>query len=797
MTMLSALVLLPLLAAAALPAIRNSGGQNALAITTVVLVLAGLLVLAPTVIQGQILIGSLPGLLGRFHFQADPFGLLFALVGTLVWLSAVVYATGYLGDDPHRRRFLSVCLVLLATNLGVVLAADLLTLFVFFELLGLVAVLVVVHSGSQEARSAGITYFWMTLAGGIALLAGVMAIQAQAGSLAWQPLPEAVGAGWRWSIFALLLVGFGVKAGMVPLHIWLPAAHPVAPAPASALLSGVIIKAGAYGLFRCLNMLMAPTPETQAWGETVDMGLLLTLLGITTLLIGVVLALGQHSAKRMLAWHSVSQMGFVLTGLGVGAFLAADGAMATAGALLHVVNHALFKSCLFLGAGAVALRAGTADMYRLGGLWRGMPVTFACMLVAAAGIAGVPLFNGFVSKCMIHHGLVEASQREGGQILVYAEWLYMAACAGTVASFIKFIGLIFLRKPQQPKRVREVQPALLVGMLMPVVPIIWLGWRPHELLGSVIAPALADWGVSAQPITYYLEHYFMSGQDLIASAGTLAGGVAVFVAGMKFGWFNLQLPQAVGVAWWYRKLGTGLVNLCLQLSCLAATARAAAPGTVRRLYRRLCRALRRDVDGLTRPGTHEPYEDRLFEALDQQRDRLLVAADRLAQKHKDQYPGDALINGTHLIAGWLGTELVQRAMAGDRRSQRLGRDEAFCQKLASRAVEVAQKQLDAGLDGSEMQEILAELEAALGTESDHPDHNWPERSWPAELAAVVLAPDRAHWPVSERLAQGALVRAARGRVRKVARDLSSGLLIAFVILLCLALALRLLKLPMP
>ncbi len=785
--MLSALVLLPLLAACLLPILRSRDGQNALAVATVVLVLVGLLSMAPAIVQGEPASARLPGLLGHFHFLADPFGLVFALVGTFVWLSATIYATAYLGDDPARPRFLSICLVLLAANLGVFLAADLLTLFVFFELLGLVAVLVVVHSGSEEARSAGITYFWMTLAGGIALLAAVLAVQSQAGSLAWQPLPEAVSSGWRWTIFGLMLVGFGVKAGMVPLHIWLPAAHPVAPAPASAILSGVIIKAGAYGLFRCMNMLMSASPGTSAWSQAVDMGLVLTLFGIATLVIGVVLALGQHSAKRMLAWHSVSQMGFVITGLGLGAFLAGDGAMATAGGLLHVVNHALFKSCLFLGAGAVALRTGSADMYRLGGLWRDMPVTFTCMLIAAAGITGMPLFNGFVSKCMIHHGLVEAGQREGGQVLVYAEWLYLAACAGTAASFIKFIGLIFLKRPRQPHpvRVREAHPAMLVGMLLPIIPIAWLGWRPHGLLESVFSPALAGQGISPQPITYYLEHYFLSGQDLAASVGMLGGGLVVFVAGMKFGWFTLSLPRTLGVAWWYRRMGVGMIDLCLRLARLAAAARAAVPERMQTLYRK---PSWRAAGRLVRPGRSKLPRDALFEALNRQRDRLLGTADRLARRDQARYPGDALVNSSHMFAGWLGTELVRRGMVSHRgTAAEIAADETFCQKLAERAVGLARKQLDEGLETVEIQQALSELDPVLGPDRAPSDHNWPERRWPAELADMALAPDHAHWPVSESLAQGALIRAVRGRVRKVAQDLSTGLLVAFLILMLLGL----------
>ena len=850
--LLPVLVFGPLLAAALLPLLRHRTVQDLFAVVVSALALAGVVSLAPSVLQGALPVGRLPGLLGHFNFALDPFGLLFALVGCFVWFSATLYATAYVRDDPARVRFLAVLLVLLGANLGVVLAADLLTLFVFFELLGLVALLVVVHSGSDEARSAGVTYFWMTFAGGLALLAGILLVLLLSDSLAWQPLPEAVASGWRWAIFGLLLVGFGVKAGMVPLHVWLPAAHPVAPAPASALLSGVMIKAGAYGLFRSLNMLLRPEAGLEAWNEAADMGLVLALLGILTLVVGVVMALLQDSIKRMLAWSSVSQMGFMLTGLGAGAFLAVDGAMATAGGLLHVVNHALFKSCLFLAAGAIALRCGTADMHRLGGLWRQMPITFACVLVAAAGIAGLPLFNGFVSKSMIHHGLVEASQRPGGEFLVYGEWLFMAAAAGTVAYFSRFIFLAFLRRaPQSTKTpVRDPAPAMRVAMVLLVIPIVWLGWRPHGPLEALMAPALAAWGVAEAPITYYLERYFLSADDLIASAGILTGGLLLFVVGMKSGLFRRQPPAVLGVDYWYRHLAGRLLALCVGLAGLAARLRARAPTILETLYvgcvkplwdygpilrRRAWRGLLLGLRGVTdfflkggllrrkvwrdllvrlrsiaeflidttlrdhfgpppAPADRGQLEkDRLYAALDQQRDRLILAADRLARERDHRRPGDALINASHMLAGWIGTELLERAMAaGGERARELADSERLARRLAERAVGLARRQLDSELDPADLKQVAEELNELLGPESERPDPTWPERSWPAEITAIALAPDHGHWPVSESLEQGALVSAARGRIMKVARDLSSGLLVAFAILLLVALSARIL-----
>lgn len=569
--LLPLVVFLPLLGALTAAGLVRYRGRwiSLLAVTATGMTLAGVIALTPAVLTAGNLSWSLPALTGRFELAADAFSMLFALAGSLVWFCATIYATAYLRKDPGRVRFQITSLVVLSANLGVVLAGDLVTLYICFELLGLVALLLVIHNGSDTARQAGVKYFWMTLIGGFALLGGILLIHAMAGSSAIAPLPAGAGSpAMHWSAFALLLIGFGIKAGMVPLHTWLPDAHPAAPAPASALLSGVMIKAGAYGIFRMLNILFRPgdaaDPSLPAWELNAQLGMIVLWLGIATMLIGVILALGQHHAKRMLAWHSVSQMGFVLTGLGAGAWLGADGGVGTAGGLLHVVNHALFKATLFLGAGAVAVYAGTADMYRLGGLWRKMPVTFACMVLAAAGITGIPLFNGFVSKCMIHHALVDGTTRAGGELLMVAEWIFLATCAGTVASFIKLIGLVFLRTPkQQPERlVREAEPAMWMAMIMLSIPIVVIGLRPHIILDGLIVPGMEGLAIPTEPVTHYLEAYFLGRADLISFISMLMGGIGLFFVGSRFGLFKLAAPAWVGVDHWYCRGARGFANIC-------------------------------------------------------------------------------------------------------------------------------------------------------------------------------------------------------------------------------------------
>lgn len=618
-SLLPLVVLVPLLGAAAgliRPARRWISG---LAVGATGLTLAGVATLIPAVRAAGRLSWSVPALAGHIELAADAFSVIFALLGSFVWFCATLYSTAYLRDAAGRFQVTS--LVVLAAYLGVVLAGDLLTLYVSFELLGLVALVLILHDGTDTARRAGIKYFWMTIGGGVALLAGILLVHAAAGSGAIAPLPPGAGSLLlNRTAFGLLLVGFGVKAGMVPLHVWLPDAHPAAPAPASAMLSGVMIKAGAYGVFRTLNTLFGAGSgidiDWPAWNQAAELGMVVLWFGIGTMLIGVVLALGQHHAKRMLAWHSVSQMGFVLTGLGAGAWLGPEGAMGTAGGVMHAVNHALFKACLFLGMGAVALRAGTADMYRLGGLWRTMPVTFACMLVAAAGITGLPLFNGFVSKCMIHHALLEGAAREGGGALVVAEWLYLLTCAGTVASFAKLLWLVFIRAPATegvPASRRTPYP-MSSAMILLSLPILALGLRPQLVLEGLIVPGLNAMAIPAEPVDHYLDAYFLRGPDLAALAGTFATGLAIVLIGTRFSLFRLAAPPWVGVDYWYRRGTLAFLQACRTAAECTTAAKA-------RATRRFENARRRgkvpptagepSVEGRHRLGRHWPELERL------------------------------------------------------------------------------------------------------------------------------------------------------------------------------------------
>ena len=286
-------------------------------------------------------------------------------------------------------------------------------------------------------------------------------------------------------LFWLALCGFGMKAGMFPLHIWLPSAHANAPSHVSAIMSGITIKMGIYGLVRFSGWL--PVPEAAGW--------VVALLGIASAVLGVAFALGQHDLKRLLAYHSVENIGIILIGIGFALIAtehgnAAWGLIALAGGLLHVWNHGLFKSLLFLGAGSVLHATGCRTMSQLGGLWRSMPWTAGLFALGAAAISGLPPLNGLVSEWILYLGLFDAVNSRGNPALAAALAAVSLAVTGALAlaCFIKVCGTVFLGAPRTPAAERAQECGM--RMRMPMVSLA-LACAAIGLAPAVLWPALA------------------------------------------------------------------------------------------------------------------------------------------------------------------------------------------------------------------------------------------------------------------------------------------------------------------
>jgi len=336
-------------------------------------------------------LGSIAGL--GLALRADAAGLLFALLASTLWIATAVYSVGYVRglDERGQTRFFAAFAASIAATMGVALAADLLTLFVFYELLTLATYPLVAHAGDDAARAAGRKYLAYTLGGGVLAFGGILLVGALAGTLGFVPggvagLATADPTLAR-AAFGLLVAGFGVKAAIVPLHAWLPAAM-VAPTPVSGLLHAVaVVKSGAFAVTR--SVLYVFGPETAG-----DLGVALPLAvaaALTMVLAGVV-GLRQDSLKRGLAYSTVSQLSYIVLGVALLTPVAAFGA------LLHVVAHAFMKITLFFAAGLIYVETGEKYVSDLAGVGRRLPATMAAFAVAAAGLVGFPLVAGFVSK---------------------------------------------------------------------------------------------------------------------------------------------------------------------------------------------------------------------------------------------------------------------------------------------------------------------------------------------------------------------------------------------------------------
>ncbi|MEW6308469.1 MAG: complex I subunit 5 family protein [Bacillota bacterium] len=591
--------------------------------TTALVALATLYPAAADHGSDQVLTGWV--LPGGLHFRVGGLGWLLAATACLVWLAAGVFSCEYMAGRNNLPRYYGAMALSLGATVGVALAADLLTLLACFETMTFASYLLVVHEETPEARQAGNTYLYLGAAGGSLLMAGTALAWAFTGSVALTDL-GALWAGPEWARAlapGLLIAGFGVKAGMVPLHVWLPQAHPAAPSPASAILSGILIKTGAYGIIRVTATLF---PSTGA-------GYVLVWFGTATMLLGVGMALLQANAKRMLAYHSVSQMGYILMGIGAAAYLGHHGAVAIAGAIYHLVNHALFKSALFIMAGTVYLHTHELDMYKLGGLGKRLPLIALFGAVACLGIAGFPGFNGYISKTLLHHAIVEAAAH-GGPGLAWAERLFVLTGMGTACSFIKLFGFVFLGKERGDTAAPPQQgppSALALGLLS--LAIVLLGAAPHRFISLALTPALHDLGLHGHELDHLTHLNFFGPHDLQGIAIALAGGLCVFIAGVRLHLFHLHPAPWLSVEYLVRAgalaVGRGWLGLTsLAEGCVASLGNrpelAAAGGwrLAQRLWRRggeawgqAAQSAWRATDSTLSHLDHDPGESRLFHEL--------------------------------------------------------------------------------------------------------------------------------------------------------------------------------------
>ncbi|MFO7774962.1 MAG: proton-conducting transporter membrane subunit [Candidatus Hydrogenedentota bacterium] len=426
---------------------------------------------------------------------APPVGIAMVVDGLTLWLLVIVnlvafvtalYSVNYMRAFTAKWQFHTLFLLMLAGMNGVVVTGDLFNLYVFLEIAAVASYALVAFGTERHELEAAFKYAIMSTLGSLSVLLGIAILYSSTSTLNMADMARELqgheGSGIPALAGVLFVAGFGLKAALVPFHAWLPDAHPSAPAPISAMLSGVFIKSlGVYALCRVVfNVLGAPPLLLSV----------LLALGALSMVVGVFLAVGQWDLKRLLAYHSISQIGYVVLGIGLATPLG------LLGGLFHLFNHSIFKSLLFLNAGSVEWATGTRDLRQMGGLGRQLPVTSGTTLVASMSIAGIPPFNGFWSKLIIIVAAVEAGRYGYAVCAVVVSVL-------TLASFMKVLKYAFLGPtPDIWKGIREVPFLMKTAML--VLAAICVGGG-LLLLPGVGEPYLA-WAVEVlEPMSWIAE----------------------------------------------------------------------------------------------------------------------------------------------------------------------------------------------------------------------------------------------------------------------------------------------------
>ena len=408
----------------------------------------------------------------RLNSLAWFFAIAVAGVGAL----SLIFCLAYLRGKENANFHYVGMLVVEGAMLGIVLAGDLLSFFIFWEIMSWTAYLLI-SCKRGRALAAGLKYIIMSLVGSCAMLVGLLSVYASCDTLRISEVAEKIASGSPVSALLVVLtfgLAFGIKSAMVPLHTWLPDAHSEAASPFSAVLSGVLIKMGIYGFVLLMYAVVGLKLLFELGSGWITFRYILCWLGAITIVVPTFIALLQDDAKRLLAWSSIGQIGYIILGIGFGSSLA------FAGAIFHALNHAMCKSLLFLAVGAVEHETGgVRDLNALGGLGKRMPVTFACALVAGMGLIGVPLTSGFVPKWLIYRSLIE----EGHPFLALAA---LVGTWGAVLYVYKLVHNIFLGQlPEKYKDIGRPPTSMRVPVIVLCAGILIFGVLPGIPLSAI------------------------------------------------------------------------------------------------------------------------------------------------------------------------------------------------------------------------------------------------------------------------------------------------------------------------
>lgn len=491
---------------------KNKTVRNILAVGAAAIAFAEIVALIkPVMIDGQVIsywMGSWEPVNGYaigIGYEIDQLNLFFALLVVSTFLFSGIYSLKYMERDHHLGHYYTLYLMLSGSVLGLVLTGDIFNMFVMIEIMTFACVALAAFRNRQKgALEASFKYLVIGSMGSSFTLFGITLLYAQCHTLNMAQLSSILSTTHTPTTtlaLGMLVAGFGVKAYLVPFHTPAADSYTVAPASVSMMFSGMVNKAGVYGMIRLLYIIFRSMDSTAV--QT-----LLTIIGTVTMFVGVTMALSQHDFKRLLAFHSISQIGYVITAAGLGT------ALGLTGGLFHAMNHTLFKGLLFLCAGAVFYATGSTNLDELGGLSKRMPKTTICFLVGAFSIAGLPPFNGFASKWMIYQATYEKAVTTGhiGYALVTVVALVVSVM--TLASFIKVTQAVFFgQTPLACRKAKEVPFAMRLPMWIMSVLCLLTGVCYEQVDKYLLTPAVK----AAFGVTNYIDK--MMGQGYAAAAG--------------------------------------------------------------------------------------------------------------------------------------------------------------------------------------------------------------------------------------------------------------------------------------
>ena len=468
-------------------------------------------------------------------FTIDGFRCVYGAIALLMWTCTLVFSLQYFkGHNDHPVRYHVFNIVTLFATLGVFLSADMFTTFIFFEIMSFTSFVWVAHDETHEALRAACTYLAVAVIGGLFTLMGMFLLYHDIGTLTYAEIPEQIAQIRRtwllmtppyepgiitksrlYLIGGLLATGFAAKAGVWPLHIWLPKAHPVAPAPASALLSGILTKSGVFGILAITCNMFLPDIW---WGRVIMW------LGVITMLTGALLAIFSVNIKRTLACSSMSQIGFIMVGAGSYAILGDGGVLAARGLVLHMVNHSMIKLVLFMAAGVIFMNLHKLDLNDIRGWGRKKPFLKVCFGIGALSISGVPLFSGYISKTLLHEGIP----------LPIVEVLFLICGGMTLSYMLKIFIAVFVEEnndavlqAKYDSQTSYWNMASRIAVCVPAAMLFVMGILPYQIMDR-IAEACADFLKVNPDVLSVSEVRYFEGKNLLGSMISIGVGLVLY-----------------------------------------------------------------------------------------------------------------------------------------------------------------------------------------------------------------------------------------------------------------------------